>query len=78
MSILTEDCDNAQDLRDFPLPREHLITERNTIEDIIPLMMDNFEEEQKKLEGLRYHYKHLSHEHLVKETKDFMYATVNK
>jgi len=77
MLILTADCDNAKDLRDFPLPRDHLIAERNSLENIANRMLDHFEEEQKKLEGLRYHYKHLGHDYLVRETKAFMYATVN-
>lgn len=74
MLILADDCDNSKDTRDFPLPRDHLVTGRNTWEDVATKMFDNFEEEQEKLDGLRYHYKHLGHESLLKETKNFVYA----
>ena len=76
--ILTKDCDNAKDTRDFPLPRDHIITERNSFEDIATKMLDNFEEEQNKLEGLRHIYKKLGHQSLVKDTKSFIYAATKK
>ena len=57
---------------------DHLIAERNSLENITNRMLDHFEKEQEKLEGLRYHYKHLGQEYFVKETKAFMYTTVNK
>mmetsp|Transcript_19352 Transcript_19352/g.28983 ORF Transcript_19352/g.28983 Transcript_19352/m.28983 type:complete len:769 (+) Transcript_19352:151-2457(+) len=72
--IVTNDCDNSKDVRDFPLPREHIFNERNKLVDIVQSILDNFEEEQAKLDNFRSMYKNFGHLTMIEETKEFYKA----
>lgn len=74
--FVTSNCLNGKDLRDFPIPRQHKFSNKFSRADVATRLMDNFEEEQQKLEGFRRLYKHYSHETLVEDAKRFFHAVV--
>lgn len=74
--FVTNDCFNGKDLRDFPIPRQHKFSDKIPKAEILTRLLENFEEEQKKLDGFRQLYKHYSHETLVEDTKRFVHAVV--
>lgn len=74
--FVTDDCSNGKDLRDFPIPRQHKFSNKIPKAEILTRLLENFEEEQQKLDGFRQLYKHYSHETLVEDTKRFVHAVV--
>ena len=74
--FVTNDCFNGKDLRDFPIPRQHKFSNKIPKAEILTRLLENFEEEQKKLDGFRQLYTHYSHETLVEDTKRFVHAVV--
>jgi hypothetical protein len=71
--LLLNLCDNGEDTRDFPIPREHIYSERSTITDIVDEVLRNFEQEQAKLNGFRSLYKSYGPESLAQDTKRFFF-----
>lgn len=74
--FVTGNCGNGVDLRDFPIPQEHKLSDHLSVTELMGKIMENFEEEQQKLDGFRRLYKHYSHQTLVDDTKRFLDAVV--
>ena len=74
--VVTDWCMSSTDTRDFPLPREHIWDKKkNPLSKLVVRVLQNFEQEQAKLSGVRALHSSYSHETLVEETKVFMKST---
>lgn len=74
--LLTNRCDGGSNILDWPLPEDHILSEKNNIVDVVNQIFNNFEQEQAKLEGFRNQYKSYSHNSMVKDTKRFLHNIV--
>ena len=61
---------------DFPIPKEHMVSDKNPLLTLVRKIFDNFEEEQSKLEGFREVYKSYDHASMVEDTKMFFQSAV--
>lgn len=72
--LVSNPCQSASDTRDFPIPQENIITDKNPASQVVERILQNFEHEQQRMEGMRQLYGGLGHSSLQKQTKDFMFA----
>lgn len=96
--LISNNCNTAKDIRDFPIPRGNVVTSKNTAPKVIQVsvlnsfyceihtvqgksncitrqrIIQNFEYEQKQMEGMRQMYQSYGPASLQRQTKDFIFA----
>lgn len=71
--VLTNHCLNGADTRYFPIPREHMHSDRAGIVEVAEYMMSHFKEEQAKLENFRRLYRSYGHKSIAEDTNTFLH-----
>ena len=74
--LVINECDSGSNSMDFPIPKEHMVSDKNPLLTLVRKIFDNFEEEQSKLEGFREVYKSYDHASMVEDTKMFFQSAV--
>ena len=74
MLLITSDCEVGGDLRDFPIPRQHKLSPKASVKDIVSKLLSNFETEQKNLEGIRKVFRDYNEKTLKESTKQFIFC----
>ena len=74
MLLVTSDCEVGGDLRDFPIPRQHKLSPKASVKDIVSKLLSNFETEQKNLEGIRKVFRDYNEKTLKESTKQFIFG----
>ncbi|GFH52652.1 UDP-galactopyranose mutase [Chaetoceros tenuissimus] len=74
MLLVTSDCEVGGDLRDFPIPRQHKLSPKASVKDVVSKLLYNFETEQKNLEGIRKVFREYNEKTLEESTKQFIFG----
>uniref|UniRef100_A0A7S1D0Z9 Glycosyl transferase family 1 domain-containing protein n=1 Tax=Cyclophora tenuis TaxID=216820 RepID=A0A7S1D0Z9_CYCTE len=78
--LVSNNCQSAEDGRDFPIPRNNLVPILNgstAVADIVERVMENFSVEQARYSAMRSLYMHYGRQTLSADTRCFMQAIEN-
>ena len=73
---MTKYCRNGGESHPFPIPRDHMYSDRKSMLEVADILMKNFEDEQIKQEGFRKLYRKDGENSLTKQKKRFDFLNI--